>query len=300
MKSHKDSGIIERDGYGLRYSIEGKGIPTFVIGSAEYYPRTFSDNLRKHLHFAFVDHRGFGIPPKTESNSLIELDVILDDMEYVRNKLNLRDMIVMGHSGHIYMALEYAKKYPKHVSHVVLICHGPDYSLKSQEHAEQYWQRTASPERKAAFEKNLLDLPSKQRNLTPSQQFIKQYVSYGPRIWYDYKFDSSPLWENVEVNMAIFGHVWGTIFQDIDITKGLDNFHKPVFLALGKYDFLVGQSAWDGVIDKFNDIKMHVFEKSGHTPQFEMADVFDQMLMSWLARRGGAEAQSRGEIKITR
>ena len=280
-----NSGIIERDGYGLQYCIEGTGVSALVIGSAIYYPRTFSENLRKHLRLAFVDHRCFGLPPKTGNNSTLELDVILDDMEYVRKKLDLGRIVVIGHSGHGYMALEYAKKYPEHVSHVVLIGHGPDLSLKSHEMAEQYWKNSASLERKAALEENLPQFSKDQiAQLTPSQQFIKQYVLNGPRIWYDYRFDSSPLWEGVEINVPLFNYVWGTIFRDIDITKGLEKLETPVFLALGQYDFLIGESSWDLVIKKFSNINLHIFEQSGHTPQYEEADLFDQKLLEWLLK----------------
>lgn len=285
VSHHDNAGIIERDGYGLQYCIEGTGTSVLVIGSAIYYPRTFSEGLRKHLRLAFVDHRCFAIPPKTADDSLFELDVILDDMEYVRKKLNLGRIVVIGHSGHGYMALEYAKKYPEYVSHVVLIGHGPDFSIKSQEMAEQYWKDAASPERKKALDENFHQFSQDQiAQLTPSQQFIKKYVLSGPRIWYNYRFDSSPLWEGVEINVPLLNHVWGTIFRDIDITKGLEKFNVPVFLALGRYDFLIGESSWDSVIKKFHSIHLHVFEHSGHTPQYEEADLFDQKFLEWLAK----------------
>lgn len=285
VSQNMSSGIIERDGYGLQYCIEGSGISALVIGSAIYYPRTFSKDLRKHLRLAFVDHRCFSIPPKAVNDSMPELDVILDDMEYVRKKLNLGRIVVIGHSGHGYMALEYAKKYPEHVSHVVLIGHGPDFSLRSQEMAEQYWNDAASSERKKALDENFHQFSQDQiAQLTPSQQFIKRYVLSGPRIWYDYRFDSSPFWEGVEINVPLFNHVWGTIFRDIDITKGLEKFKKPVFLALGRYDFLIGESPWDSVIKKFHNIHLHTFEQSGHTPQYEEAELFDQKILEWLAK----------------
>ncbi len=281
---HIDAGKIERDGYGLRYQIEGSGLSTFVIGSAIYYPRTFSENLRKHLRLAFVDHRCFALSRKAEENPRLELDIILDDMEHVRIKLGLGRMVVVGHSGHGFMALEYAKKYPEHVSHVVLIGHGPDLSAKSAEMADQNWQAAASVARKAALEDGLLRLSEDQkRPLTPSQLFIRQYVRHGARLWYDDQFDASTLWEGVDINIPLFSYVWGTVFRDIDITKGLDIFKKPVFLALGKYDFLVGAAAWDDVLNKFHDITKHVFEHSGHTPQYEEAGLFDQKLLTWLS-----------------
>ncbi len=280
------SGIIERDGYGLQYCIEGTGISALVIGSALHSPRIFSENLRKHLRLAFVDHRCYATPPKTVNNSTFELDVILDDMEYIRKKLDLGRIVIMGHSGQGYMALEYAKKYPEHVSHVVLIGLGPDFSLKSQEMANQYWKDLASSVRKAALEENLHQLLKDQNvELTPSQQFIKQYILNGPRIWYDYRFDSSSLWEGVEINVPLVNHIWGTIFRDIDITKGLEKFEVPVFLALGRYDFLIGEPSWGSVVKKFHNINLHVFEYSGHVPSYEESDLFDHKLLEWLSNQ---------------
>jgi proline iminopeptidase len=280
-----NTGIIEREGYGLRYCIEGDGIPTLVIGGAIYYPRTFSKNLRKQLRLAFIDHRCFALPLHPTNDSTIELDAILDDMEYMRQKLNLSQIVVMGHSGHGYMALEYAKKYPEHVSHVVLIGHGRDLSVKGQEMVEQHWQESASSERKAALEENLRSFPKEQMaQLTPSQQFIKKYVLNGPRIWYDYKFDSTPLWKDIEINMPLLNHVWGTIFRDINITQGLEKLQKPIFLAIGHYDFLIDPSSWDPILKKIPQIDLHIFEQSGHTPQYEEADLFDKKLLEWILK----------------
>jgi proline iminopeptidase len=37
----------------------------------------------------------------------------------------------------------------------------------------------------------------------------------------------------------MFDYVWGKVFRDIDITKDLDKLKAPVFLALGRYDYLI-------------------------------------------------------------
>ncbi len=101
--------------------------------------------------------------------------------------------------------------------------------------------------------------------------------------WYDQDFDSTPLWEGVEVNMDMFTHVWGTLLAEIDITQGLDAFERPAFLALGRYDFLVAPpSSWDPVKPHFNDLTVHIFEESGHTPQYEQAALFDSELLTWM------------------
>ena len=60
----------------------------------------------------------------------------------------------------------------------------------------------------------------------------------------------------------------------------------PVFLALGRYDFVVAPpSAWDALRPQFHDLTVRVFERSGHTPQYEEAARFDAELVRWMQER---------------
>lgn len=54
-RTDKKTGSIYREGFELRYCVEGSGLPAIVIGSSIFYPRSFSENLRKHLRMAFID-----------------------------------------------------------------------------------------------------------------------------------------------------------------------------------------------------------------------------------------------------
>lgn len=85
--------------------------------------------------------------------------------------------------------------------------------------------------------------------------------------------------------MQMINYVWGIIFRDIDITKGLDQLNRPVFLGLGRHDYLVAPpSSWEPLRNKFKDLTIHIFEKSGHTPQLEESALFAQVLLEWLSR----------------
>ena len=275
-------GILEIDGFKLRYTIEGVGKPALVIGSAIYYPRTFSHNLRNHLQLIFIDHRGFA-PSTVTDTKKFELDVLLDDIEAMRQHLNLKDFIVIGHSGHGYMALEYAKKYPQHVSHVVIIATGPDQSEASHRAAAQYFEDTVSPEQKAFLEKDLQQLHVDIES-DPSHRFVHFCVRLGAKSWYDYTYNARKLWDGVTVNNAMFDYVWGTVFANLDITKGLENFNKPVLLALGHFDFLVAPFfTWNPIRSKFKNLTIRLFGKSGHTPQLEEPKPFDAELLRWLS-----------------
>ncbi len=281
-----NSGIIESERFALGYCIEGTGPNTLVIGSSIYYPRVFSENLRKHLRLIFTDMRAFAPPHDSESPLTFGLDLLLEDVENIRQKLNLGRVIIVGHSGNAFLALEYAKKYPEHVSHVVMIATAPDFSPKSKEAADQYWQESASKNRKAAFERSLELCPNSQYEQIPlSKRFIWNYIRHSAQIWYDFNFDATPLWKGVHVNMPIFEYVWGTLFADIEITKGLETFDKPVFLALGRYDFIIAPPvAWDPMRSNFKSLTIKVFERSGHTPQYEEPALFDVELLNWLKK----------------
>lgn len=282
------TGTVMSAGFRLRYIAEGTGPPALVVGSALYYSRAFSENLRRHLRLVFMDHRGFAPSPGVRDTAAFALDILLDDMERVRQTLSLGPVVVIGHSGHAFMALEYAKKYPANVSHVVMIGIAPDFSAASTEAKEAYWETTASAERKAIMAENLLRLPDDEiarLPVSPGQRFIRTYIRNGPRAWYDPRFDSSPLWEGVDINMDMFNHVWKCIFRDIDTTQGLGTFDRPVFLALGRYDFLVAPpSSWEPLRPLFKDLTVRIFERSGHTPQYEEAAVFDEELVRWINR----------------
>lgn len=265
----------------LRYHIEGSGIPAIVIGSAIYYPRTFSLNLRKNLQLVFVDHRGFANYTNTLEAAACTLDNILDDIEHIRKSLNIPSAIIIGHSGHGYMALEYAKRYPDSVSHLVLLAMSPDGSSKSVEAADRYFQESASPERKALLAKNLTKLQTEVA-ANPTQAFITRALLFIPMTWYNFNFDAHDLWKDVTVNPEIMDYLWGKVFHEMDITKQIDKLNCPVFLGLGRYDYWNPPYLWESIRHHFTNLTIRIFEKSGHTPQYEEPELFDQELLRWL------------------
>lgn len=276
-----DTGFVEIEGYKLHYRIEGSGPTALVIGSSVYYPRSFSKELRQHLRLIFVDWRGFA---QTINHTDISLDTLLDDIEQIRQKLGLKTCMVIGHSAHALLALEYVKKYRHHVSHVIMIAISPNLSPAYTAAAEQYWQESVWPERKATLEKKIQRLPDEELStFSPAERFVKWYVRRDPQAWYDFNFDSAWLWEGALPNMPMFDFLYGVALSRLDITRGLETFDTPVFLALGRYDFIVAPpSSWDPIRPKFQNLTVRVFEHSGHSPQYEEPAIFNEELIRWL------------------
>jgi len=280
-----NNGVIEIDGFGLRYRIEGHGIPTIVIGSTTEHPRQFSENLRRRLQMIFLDHRGFTALPEGVDPKSVDLDTIIDDIERMRCAFGLERFAIAGHSGNSYMALEYAKRFPAYVSHVLMICVAPNFGPQTAETARRNWEESASPERKAQLADNLRRMPDDRLALLPpSERFIEAAKRLAPGSYFDYRFDPTELLVGIERN-SIIDHVWGQVFPKLDITENLGEFDRPVYLALGRHDFLVGPpSLWNPIRHHFKDLTVRIFEESGHVPQFEEPELFDRELLSWMGK----------------
>lgn len=277
------AGTIPAGAFTLPYIVEGAGHPAIVIGSVQYYQRAFSQSLRDHLQLVFMDHRGFAPSPGSVETSEFELNKLVDDVETLRQQLGLGRVAVIGHSGHAFMALEYAKKYPQYTSHVVMIGANVKSDQANSDLAKQNYQRLADADRLAAERENRLTISDEQLDALPaSEAFIRGYVRNAARNWYDPRFDCTSLWKGVTVNTDMFDYVWGKLFAEIDITRGLERFDRPVFLAVGRYDFGAWPSTWDDVKPKFKNLTIRIFEKSAHTPQFEEPKLFDRELLRWM------------------
>jgi proline iminopeptidase len=285
-KEEVTSGSINVDGFELSYEIEGDGIPCFVIGSSIYYPRTFSQELRKHFKFIFLDLRHFVPSDVTFEIDNITLDTYSDDIDQVRKALGFNKICILGHSIHSLLAYEYACKYPENTSHVIMIGIFPCGIAKGSRASNEFWESDASDERKMILKRNWENVTDElMNNLSFSDAFIKRYITNGPKYWHDPTYNCSWIWEGVEFNMDIWNHLLSAIFNEYDVTDSFPRIKAPAFLALGRYDYVCPYILWDGVKDNFPNLSYHLFEKSGHTPQLEEQELFDKKLIDWIKNK---------------
>lgn len=281
-ESSSRSGSVGVDGATLRYVIEGSGIPALVIGSAIYYPRTFSQQLREALRLVFVDVRHFAEQDTSSSPDKITLDTYTDDIEQVRTKAGFERGVVIGHSHHGNLALEYAKRYPEKVSHVVLIGSSPCDVERTVMAGKEYWAGHAPEARKATLRDKRAALSSEiLEAMSPEDAYIAQYVVDGPMYWHNPNYDASPLWQGVPVNMDIV-KVFRDFFANYELSWNPARLRAPVLVVMGRHDYAVPHILWEGVRPKLRNLTFHLFERSGHTPQLEEPKLFDQMLLQWV------------------
>lgn len=278
------TGVIAVKGDKLQYVAEGTGVPCIVVGPSLINRRLFAKELREHLHLIFLDMRNSVPSDDSFDINQITLDTYASDIEQARTTLKLGTVVVTGHSIFGDLALEYARRYPQHVSHVVVIASPPVGMVELGKSSQAFWDNDASEERKQVLKTNWEKAGGAETisTLPPGQAFIKTYVTNGPKYWYEPTYDATWIWAGMDPNAKMITHLFD-LFENYDLAQGPGPIKTPVFLALGRYDYVVPYTAWAGQRGKLPNLSYNLFEKSGHAPQLEEPALFDQKLLKWLA-----------------
>ncbi|WP_209332097.1 alpha/beta fold hydrolase [Lunatimonas salinarum] len=276
-----NAGSIEIDGSTLEYTFEGEGIPCLVTGSSIYYPRTFPDNLRLHLKMYFVDMKWFAKGYAKEDLNHVTIETIVEAIEQIREALGLDMPLILGHSIHGTMATEYVKKREEKVSGLIVIGSPAEWGNATyQEKAASLWE-TASPKRKALQEQNWGQTNEIDR-LTGQKEAAARYNNMAPQYWYDPEYDADWLWKDMTVHSEVTQHIFTKVFLDYNMFNPPVRISVPVFVGLGKYDYVIPHTLWRPLYEGIPDFKFIIFERSGHTPQLEEPEAFSEALIDWL------------------
>lgn len=274
-------GTHEVPGAALSYVEQGRGLPLLILGSSIYYPRTFSANLCASCRLIFMDLRHFAHKLDTELVA-ITLETYCDDVEAMRIRLGLERFVLVGHSHHGNVALEYARRYPHRVSHLVLIGTPPCDVRCTLEAGQRYWKTNASSARKAALIRNQAQLDEAAlAELPPGEAFVARYVAEGPRYWYDPHFDAAPLWRGVPIDTCAF-MAFRDFFVDYEFSWSLEELSAAVLVVMGRHDYVVPPSLWESRLPCLPPVTYRILDRSGHTPQLEEPETFDRLLLEWL------------------
>jgi proline iminopeptidase len=277
--SEDREGSVSVNGAELYYSTQGSG-PTCLVLTAigtEPYRRLTPPQLTKHLRLVYVDLRGGG--RSTGDPSDLTFDVLATDLEAIRRELRVERVAVLGHSILGALAIEYGRRFPASVSHVIVVGTPPtgDMTLLAAKSAA-FFEEHASEDRKQLLRDSLSKLPE-------GASMGESMHAQTPMRFYDARFDAAPLFAESDVKPALLRHIMGTLTPSWSVTAEPSSLRVPIFIAQGRYDFTVPYVLWDGVAEGLPDATLRVFEESGHQPFFEEPEVFADALSDWMAEQ---------------
>jgi proline iminopeptidase len=270
---------VSVNGAELFYQIRGQGPACLVLSSigTQPYMRQMPARLDENLRLVFVDLRGGG--RSTGQASDLTFDALAEDLEAIRQDLGVDRIAVLGHSILSILAIEYGRRRPDSVSHVIAVGAPPIGDITAvAAAASRFFEADATEERRQVLRDNLANLPA-------DAPFAQTLWAQTPMRFFDPRFDAPPLFAGSELRPELLQHLMGTLTPAWDVTVDAGSLRVPVFLAHGRYDYVVPYTLWDGVADKLPDATLEIFERSGHQPFVEEPDRFVAALLDWLARR---------------
>ncbi len=272
---------VSVEGAELHCSTRGTGPVCLLltgIGTAPYEAQT-PPALSNRFKLVYVDLRGSG--RSTGEATALTFDALAADLEAVRRGLGLDQIAVLGHSILGLLAIEYGRRCPESVSHVVAVGTPPIGDMtRVAASAAAFFEADASPARKDVLRDNLASLP-------PEASLLQTLLAQTPRRFFDPRFDAAALFAEAVPRPQLLMHVMGTLAPTWDVAVGLSALRVPIFIAHGRYDYVVPHVLWDGIAATLPTATFQLFEKSGHQPFFEEPDLFAATLADWMARSPG-------------
>ena len=250
-------------GADLFYSTRGAGPVCLVLSTigTKPYERLTPPPLPERFRFVYVDLRGSG--QSTGEPAELTFDVLAEDLEAVRRSLGVEKVAVLGHSILGMLAIEYARRRPDSVSHVIAAGTPPFGDMaRVAAKAQAFFEKDASAERKQILRDNLAALPA-------GASLMQTILAQTPTRFFDARLDAAPLFAEAVRRPALTMHILGTLAPSWDVTAAADGPRVPILLAHGRYDYTVPHVLWEGVAPKIPGAALRIFEKSGHHVFFE-------------------------------
>jgi proline iminopeptidase len=270
--------VVSVEGADVYFTTCGRGVPCIVpcILGTSVYERLTPSPLTDHFQFVYIDLRGAG--QSTGDPADLTFDVLASDLEAVRSALALPRVAVLGYSILGAVALEYGRRCPETVSHVIMAGTPPTGDMQAVLAAStSFFAADGSEERKAILQENMARLPP---DTPPTQTIFAQT----PMRFFDPRFDAAFLFAGSMFNPRVFELLFGTLTARWNVFAGLESLRVPVLVAHGRYDYAVPFTMWDGVVDRLPNAHLHLFERSGHQPFFEEPERFAEVVLAWMAR----------------
>jgi proline iminopeptidase len=244
------------------------------IGSLAEPKATFGP-LADRFRVVVFDARGCGlsegIPPYSHEQWAADVDGL-------RQWIGAEKIVVAGGSYGGFIALEYAVRYPEHTSAIILRDTSADGSnlelafenARNQDRVEIDWERFNRYWHGEVHDD--ADLKQLWSELIPL---------------YDYEYDPVKSAAAVEAGIYrheahnwCFQHNWGAY----DLKADLPSVTVPTLVTVGRRDWVTPVSSSETIASLMPNAELVVFERSGHSPQVEERELFQQTIRDFVDR----------------
>jgi proline iminopeptidase len=269
--------IVRVRGVDLSYDTAGAGPPYVLVhgGPGMGQPDRIGAyrSLADRVQLVAYEHRGHGASSRAPVDTYTIADQA-EDLHALIGALGLERPIVAGTSAGGFAALVYATRYPSEPRALVLIGTAPSGGFMARATANAL--REGTPEIVAAYTR-LWD-----GSLRDAASFQRAFETIQPLYYYDKGRAPSSLAGrsfDPDTRRALI-----LDYAHYDVRADLANIRVPTFIGVGRHDWICPVEESLEIQRRLPHAELHVFERSGHSPQAEEPDALFSRLRAFLDR----------------
>ncbi|MHA1619191.1 MAG: alpha/beta fold hydrolase [Promethearchaeota archaeon] len=256
----------------------GSGPPFLVmhggLGVDHSYFRPALDPLGNFIKLIYYDHRGHGCSGRPPIET-ITFEQLADDADALREKLGIEKIGIIGHSAGGYVALNYAIRHPKTISHLILMDTGPA-SGNEEEIVANVQRKKPTPEMLEVFAGE---------TASTAEGLREQLKILQPLYFHTYtaamEKKAITCFENMVLIPEINQHQ-DSLLEKYDVSLNLKDIRVRTLILVGDDDFICPPSQARRMHDNIPNSELHIFEKCGHYPFWERPDEFYSAIRDWI------------------
>lgn len=240
-------------------------------------PRTTFGPFSDEFRVIVFDARGSGV---SEGQGPFTHEQWVADVDALREWAGVEQFVMAGGSYGGFISMEYAIRHPERVRALVLRDTSADHE---NEKAADHNARTST--------RVTIDLEKLERINTGTVRDNDDLRDCWAEILplYDHVYDPAKVVEKVEATPYRYethNYAFAVNMPNYDIKSELHKITCPTLVTVGRDDWITPVASSEVIASLIPDARLVVFEKSGHSPQTEEADLWRQVVRDFLHQIG--------------
>lgn len=280
-------GFLEINGSQVYYKTMGEGEPLVIVHGGPVLDHSYLlphlEPLAEDFQLIFYDQRAAGKSSIDVDSKTMSLDGFIEDIEQVRQQLNLGKINLLGHSWGGMLAMNYAIKYDQHLNHLIL----SNASAPSVADAQQEAFLVAQKMTKRDGDK-LDNLASSGllRTEDPSGAIKEMMmISYRVHMYDTGNMDRLEL--SIPKDFMLRSEAYRTLNPDLanyDLYDQLRQVSTPTLVVFGESEPAVQLHA-NRMVGAFENGELFVVKGAGHFPFIENSKSYVSKVVSFLSAK---------------
>ena len=274
----------------LFVDVAGRGDPLVLMHGgpgADHWSMVPFRRLADRFTLVFYDHRGNGRSVGAPVSSMT-WENLTADADALRQRLGFDKWAVLGHSFGGMVALEYALRYPRSLSHLVLLDTGGDSRWSQQNAADLLAKRGYSPE-KVELVRRWFNGEFAPKEMFPILMRIGEAYFHHPSLRLVAREMIRGGWHaklRPEAQIFAFRH----LLRGWTVMDRLGEITVPTLVMAGRDDFVFPPECQHELAAGIPNARLQIIERAGHNPHVEQPAEVMQAVSDFISADVGVPA----------